>query len=113
MESVGGLIRFSLFSYQKRTDSVCDQSLSVSATARRQAHPSIQVSCSSLDNAKLVDEIATYAKQHHVDLRTIELDVQPDVSATAAVQQIMAAHGRLDVLIHNAGHMVWGCAKFL
>jgi NAD(P)-dependent dehydrogenase (short-subunit alcohol dehydrogenase family) len=59
-------------------------------------------------NAKLISEIAAYAKQHQVDLRTIELDVQSDVSATAAVERVMAAHGRLDVLIHNAGHMVWG-----
>ncbi len=59
-------------------------------------------------NAHQVEEIATYAKDHGVDLRTVELDVQSDASASAAVETIFAAHGRLDVLVHNAGHMVYG-----
>jgi NAD(P)-dependent dehydrogenase (short-subunit alcohol dehydrogenase family) len=59
-------------------------------------------------NATLLGEIAIYAKERQVDLRTIELDVQSDTSATSAVEQIIAQHGRIDVLIHNAGHMVWG-----
>jgi len=59
-------------------------------------------------NAHQVAEVAAYAKQHGVDLRTVELDVQSDASAQAAIGEVLAAHGRLDVLIHNAGHMVWG-----
>ena len=59
-------------------------------------------------NADQVGVIAAYAKQHKVDLRAVELDVQSDDSAASAVTSIMAEHGRLDVLIHNAGHMVWG-----
>ena len=59
-------------------------------------------------NASQLDEIATYAKQHGVDLRAIELDVQSGESAAAAMGQIVAEHGRLDVLVHNAGHMVYG-----
>lgn len=59
-------------------------------------------------NADQVAEIAAYARDRKVDLRTVELDVQSDASAQSAVAAIVAEHGRLDVLIHNAGHMVWG-----
>lgn len=59
-------------------------------------------------NAPQIGEVAACAEQQKVDLRTVELDVQSDVSAAAAVASIIAEHGRLDVLIHNAGHMVWG-----
>ena len=59
-------------------------------------------------NAKQRDEIAAYAKERGVDLRAIELDVQSSGSAEDAVGVIMREHGRLDVLVHNAGHMVYG-----
>jgi NAD(P)-dependent dehydrogenase (short-subunit alcohol dehydrogenase family) len=59
-------------------------------------------------NGWQVNEVGAYAKEHGVDLRILELDVQSDVSAQSAIDTIIAGHGRLDVLIHNAGHMVWG-----
>ena len=59
-------------------------------------------------NADKAAEVVDYARQHEVDLRTVELDVQSDASADSAISTIIAKHGRLDVLIHNAGHMVWG-----
>lgn len=59
-------------------------------------------------NAHLAGEIATYAAEHKVDLRTVDLDVQSEESAAAAMSTIISEHGRLDVLIHNAGHMVYG-----
>ena len=62
----------------------------------------------SSDNAHQVQEVAAYAADHGVDLRTVELDVQSDASVSTAVETIIAAHGRLDVLVHNAGHMVTG-----
>ena len=62
-------------------------------------------------NAPQVAEAQTYAVDHGVDLRTIELDVASEASAAAAIEQIIAAHGRLDVVIHNAGHMVFGPAE--
>lgn len=62
-------------------------------------------------NAGQAGEIAAYAKEHGIDLRTVELNVQSDASATAAVKRIMAEHGRLDVLVHNAGHMVYRPAE--
>src|SRR5438552_3930746 len=62
-------------------------------------------------NAPQVAEAQTYAADHSADLRTIELDVASEASAAAAIDQIVAAHGRLDVVIHNAGHMVFGPAE--
>jgi len=51
-------------------------------------------------------EVEKYAATHGVDLRAIELDVLSQQSCDAAIQEIISRHGRLDVLIHNAGHMV-------
>ncbi len=62
-------------------------------------------------NAPQVAEVNRYAQEQHVDLRAIELDVGKQESADAAVAKIVAAHGRLDVVIHNAGHMVFGPAE--
>jgi NAD(P)-dependent dehydrogenase (short-subunit alcohol dehydrogenase family) len=45
------------------------------------------------------------------DLRPIELDVQSDDSANAAVAKIIAESGRIDVVVHNAGHMMFGPAE--
>jgi NAD(P)-dependent dehydrogenase (short-subunit alcohol dehydrogenase family) len=59
-------------------------------------------------NAKAAQDAAAYAAQHHVDLRSIELDVGAQASVDAAVAQIIETHQRLDVVVHNAGHMVLG-----
>ncbi|UKK83142.1 SDR family NAD(P)-dependent oxidoreductase [Sphingopyxis sp. BSN-002] len=45
------------------------------------------------------------------DIRPVELDVQAEASADAAVAAIIAESGRIDVLIHNAGHMMFGPAE--
>jgi NAD(P)-dependent dehydrogenase (short-subunit alcohol dehydrogenase family) len=45
------------------------------------------------------------------DIRPIELDVRSDSSAEAAVAKIIAESGRIDVLVHNAGHMMFGPAE--
>jgi len=59
-------------------------------------------------NAAAVEQNEAYAREHSVDLRTIELDVQDEGSILAAANAVMADHGRIDVLVHNAGHMTWG-----
>jgi NAD(P)-dependent dehydrogenase (short-subunit alcohol dehydrogenase family) len=45
------------------------------------------------------------------DLRPLELDVQSDASANDAVAKIIAEAGRIDVVVHNAGHMMFGPAE--
>ncbi|WP_049621138.1 SDR family NAD(P)-dependent oxidoreductase [Frateuria defendens] len=62
-------------------------------------------------NAPQVAAARAYAAEHKVDLRTVELDVGSQPSADAAVAAVLAEHGRLDVIVHNAGHMVFGPAE--
>ncbi|MBV1688096.1 SDR family NAD(P)-dependent oxidoreductase [Novosphingobium sp. G106] len=54
---------------------------------------------------------AAMAAIEGLDLRPIELDVQSEASAEAAVTKIVAESGRIDVLVHNAGHMMFGPAE--
>src|SRR5260370_7083639 len=62
-------------------------------------------------NAPQVAEVARYAAEHGVDLRTVELDVAWDASVEAGIAKIIAENRRLDVVIHNAGHMSFGPAE--
>jgi NAD(P)-dependent dehydrogenase (short-subunit alcohol dehydrogenase family) len=62
-------------------------------------------------NSPQVREVEKYAAEHDVDLRAIELDVSSQESSDAAIQKIVADNGRLDVVVHNAGHMVFGPAE--
>lgn len=62
-------------------------------------------------NKEAVESAAQFAAENHVDLRTIELDVSSEASVDAAIRRIVADQGRLDVVIHNAGHMVFGPAE--
>ena len=62
-------------------------------------------------NAPQVADVEKYAKDNNVDLRAIELDVGSQASADAGIAQIIAANGRIDVIMHNAGHMVFGPAE--
>jgi NAD(P)-dependent dehydrogenase (short-subunit alcohol dehydrogenase family) len=62
-------------------------------------------------NAPQVAAVTAWAAQHKADLRTVELDVQSDASAEAGVAAVIAGSGRLDVIVHNAGHMVFGPAE--
>ncbi len=62
-------------------------------------------------NAPQVADVERYASENNVDLRAIELDVNSQQSADAAIAKIVAEQGRLDVVMHNAGHMVFGPAE--
>ncbi|NVN10367.1 SDR family oxidoreductase [Nguyenibacter vanlangensis] len=62
-------------------------------------------------NAQNALAMAETSKRDGVALRAIELDVQSESSIDAAVGSITAESGRIDVLIHNAGHMMFGPAE--
>ena len=62
-------------------------------------------------NSNNVAEMAETSKRDGVDLRAIELDVQSEPSIDAAVDKIIADCGKIDVMIHNAGHMMFGPAE--
>jgi NAD(P)-dependent dehydrogenase (short-subunit alcohol dehydrogenase family) len=62
-------------------------------------------------NAGNAAEMAKTSARDGVDLRAIELDVQSEPSTNAAVEKIIAASGRIDVIVHNAGHMMFGPAE--
>jgi NAD(P)-dependent dehydrogenase (short-subunit alcohol dehydrogenase family) len=62
-------------------------------------------------NAPQVAAVANWARGHGVDLRTVELDVSDDASVASGVEKVIADAGRLDTIVHNAGHMVFGPAE--
>lgn len=62
-------------------------------------------------NAPQVEAAQAHAAERGVDLRAVELDVNSQDSIDRAVERIQAEHGRIDVLVHNAGHMVVGPAE--
>jgi NAD(P)-dependent dehydrogenase (short-subunit alcohol dehydrogenase family) len=62
-------------------------------------------------NAPQVKEVEEYAAAHCVDLHAIELDILSQESTDAALKTIVSENGRIDVVVHNAGHMVFGPAE--
>ncbi|WAZ19188.1 SDR family NAD(P)-dependent oxidoreductase [Streptomyces cinnabarinus] len=59
-------------------------------------------------NAPRVAELADLAAAEKTDIRGIEMDVQDQASVDAAVARVIDEQGRIDTVIHNAGHMVLG-----
>ena len=84
-------------------------------TARALAGAGHTVYASMLDvsgkNAKQVTALEGFAKERDVDLHALELDVTSEKSINSAVESILADKGRLDVIVHNAGHMAYGPAE--
>ena len=64
-------------------------------------------------NAAQVAQADEYARKNGVDLRALEMDVQSDRSVDEGIAKIIAENGRLDVIVHNAGHNgVWPSRSF-
>ncbi len=51
------------------------------------------------------------AVREGLQLGAVELDVQSEQSVDEAVSTVIRAHGRIDVLVQNAGHMAYGPAE--
>src|SRR5271163_3877813 len=85
----------------------------LAARALAQAGHTTYASMTDLDghNAAQVNAVKAYSSKHHVDLRAIELDVTSQQSVDEAIRTIKNQTGRLDVVVHNAGHMVFGPAE--
>ncbi len=62
-------------------------------------------------NAGRAADVRAYARDQGVDLRAIALDVCDQASVDGAVALIAAAHSRIDVLVHTAGHRAFGPAE--
>ena len=58
-------------------------------------------------NATAAKEFDAYAASAH----SVELDVSDQASVDTAIEHIVAEAGRLDVVLHNAGHMTLGPAE--
>ncbi|HEU4634626.1 MAG TPA: SDR family oxidoreductase [Edaphobacter sp.] len=84
-------------------------------TARRLAEAGHTVYATMRDtngrNAAQVEEARRFAAEKKADLRTAELDVSSQKSAERAVEQVLKESGQLDIVVHNAGHMVFGPAE--
>jgi NAD(P)-dependent dehydrogenase (short-subunit alcohol dehydrogenase family) len=52
-----------------------------------------------------------YARERSVALRPVAMDVTDQALVDAAVSRVIGEAGRIDVVIHNAGHMVLGPAE--
>ena len=59
-------------------------------------------------NAGHANELLELGRREGQDLRVVDLDVQSEASAEAAVATILAETGRLDTVVHNAGHLFVG-----
>ena len=62
-------------------------------------------------NAPQEAKLTAFAKEHACDLRWVEMDVASQESVEDAIKKILAENGGLDVVVHNAGHMVFGPAE--
>src|SRR6202041_3576101 len=62
-------------------------------------------------DAHAVVELDEYAHAHTANLHAVAMDVTDQSMVDAAIKQVIDETGRLDVVVHNAGHMVLGPAE--
>lgn len=81
-------------------------------TARALAHAGHRVYATMRDpetrNAAHAAELRDLAAAERLDLHVLELDVASQASTDRAVADVIDDAGTLDVVIHNAGHLVTG-----
>ncbi|MDR3727765.1 MAG: SDR family oxidoreductase [Terracidiphilus sp.] len=59
-------------------------------------------------NAPQVAALDAFAAENGVDLHAIEMDVISQKSVDAAIEKVLSEQRRIDVIVHNAGHMTFG-----
>ncbi|MGG7465957.1 SDR family NAD(P)-dependent oxidoreductase [Plantibacter sp. YIM 135347] len=59
-------------------------------------------------NASVVAELDSVALAEGITISAVEMDIQSEASVEESIARIIGRHGRLDVVVHNAGHMVLG-----
>ena len=64
-------------------------------------------------NAGAALALSDWARLNNTDIRIVELDVTSDASVNKAVTQIIQDAGQIDVLINNAGLLIWGLSETL
>ncbi|MEU9578329.1 SDR family NAD(P)-dependent oxidoreductase [Streptomyces chilikensis] len=62
-------------------------------------------------NATAVADLVRHGTGHRVDVHAVEPDVTSQDSADGATDRIVTERSRLDVVVHNAGHIVLGAAE--
>jgi NAD(P)-dependent dehydrogenase (short-subunit alcohol dehydrogenase family) len=62
-------------------------------------------------NATQALAYADMSERENIDLRAVEMDVQSQDSVDTAIREVLSASGHVDVVVHNAGHMVYGPAE--
>lgn len=62
-------------------------------------------------NAHKRDELLSTAKSENLSIEVIDLDVSQDQSVKAAIDKVIAADGKIDTLINNAGVMFVGITE--
>ena len=64
------------------------------------------------DTRQFEDDISSFSAQNQADLRPVALDLLSQSSVDAAVNHVFSSTGgKLDVVVHNAGHMNYGPAE--
>ena len=63
------------------------------------------------DTSRYESELATFSQQHNTELQPVALNLLDQDSVNVAVKHVLDAAGKLDVVIHNAGHMNYGPAE--